>query len=67
MDANVLLTGIQTLGFPIVMVLIMAWYINKKDNSHKEEIDSLRETIENNTKVLSKLENVMSILIERKE
>jgi len=67
LDANILMEGVQTLGFPIVMVLLMGWYINKKDNGHKEEIDTLRETIENNTKVLLKLESVMTILIERKE
>ena len=52
MDANTIMQGIQTVGFPIVMVILMGWYINKKDNSHKEELNALRNTIESNTKIL---------------
>lgn len=66
MDANTIMQGIQTVGFPIVMVILMGWYINKKDNSHKEELNALRNTIESNTKILSKLESLMSMLIERR-
>lgn len=67
MDMNAVLQGIQSVGFPIVMVLLMGWYINKKDSSHKEEIDTLRKTIEGNTKILTQLESLMHLLIERKE
>lgn len=66
MDANTVLQGVQTVGFPIVMVLLMGWYINKKDVAHKEEILALRNTIDSNTKILSKLESLMTMIIERR-
>lgn len=67
MEANALIQGIQTVGFPIVMVLLMGWYINKKDTSHKEEIEALRNTIESNTQVITKLEAFLSMIIERRQ
>lgn len=57
---------IQTLGFPIFMVLIMGWYILKKDKQHHEEVQCLRKALESNTNVLAKLETLMSSLIERR-
>lgn len=57
---------IQTLGFPIVMVLVMGWYILKKDKQHHEEVQCLRKALESNTSVLTKLETLMSSLIERR-
>lgn len=66
MDANTIMQAVQTVGFPIVMVALMGWYINKKDNAHKEEIEALRNTIDSNTKILTKLESLMTMLIERR-
>lgn len=67
MEPNVIIQAVQTVGFPIVMVLLMGWYINKKDISHKEEIEALRETIDSNTKILTKLEALMQLIIERRK
>lgn len=58
---------IQMVGFPIVMVLLMGWYLTKKDKQHHEEVDSLRKALEANTSVLMKLETLMSSLIERRK
>lgn len=57
---------ISTLGFPITMCGVMAWYVkysqdesNKRIDSlnetHKEEVTSIKEALNNNTLVLQKL------------
>ena len=61
-------TLITTVGFPIAMCLLFAWYIYKrdekdsaKDSEHKEEVDKLSEAITNNTVVMEKLLKVLSL------
>lgn len=55
MDANVLITLISSVGFPIVACIGCGWYINKKDGQHKEEVDKFAEALNNNTLVIQKL------------
>lgn len=45
---NAILTGISTVGFPIVMCLII-FYQNEKT------IDTLKTTIDNNTSIIKEL------------
>ena len=52
---NELSTLISTLGFPIGMCLIMCYYINKINDTHKEETDKFADALNNNTVVLQKL------------
>ena len=52
---NDLATLISSLGFPIGMCLIMCYYVNKINNTHKEETDKFAEALSNNTVVLQKL------------
>lgn len=52
---NEISTLISTLGFPIGMCLIMCYYINKINDTHKEETDKFAEALNNNTVVLQKL------------
>ena len=61
-------TLITTVGFPIAMCLLFAWYIYKrderdsaKDSEHKEEVDKLSEAITNNTIVMEKILKVLSL------
>lgn len=46
---------ISSLGFPIVACIVLFWYITKKDDQHKEEVESLREALERNTSAIVKL------------
>ena len=49
---------VQILGngfFPIVVCGLLFWYVYKKDLQHKEEINELRKSIDNNTLVVQKL------------
>lgn len=63
MDYDVLMQFIQTLGFPIVVCCALFWYVNKQAESHKDEIDSLRETIQDNTTLLHEVKELISALI----
>ena len=46
---------ITTLGFPIACCCVLGWYIYRLQEMHKQETDALRETIDNNTKILERL------------
>lgn len=50
-----IMTAIQTLGFPIAMVFVCLWYINKQDTIHRDEVTKLSDAIANNTIIMQKL------------
>lgn len=52
---NDIITAISTVGFPIVMCLLM-WYMNdKQDARHREEVEKITEAVNNNTIAITKL------------
>ena len=66
MDFTNIAQLIGSLGFPIVCTIVCFWYIfkngeaqreliQKMQDSHKAEIEKLRETIDNNTQVMIKI------------
>ena len=55
MDTNALIQIISNLGFPIAMCGALFWYINKQTELHKEEMHELKQSIDNNTLVITKL------------
>ena len=55
MDANTIVTLIQSCGFPIVMCGAMAWYVKYQGDIHKKEIDAIRGSVDNYTKSLTRL------------
>lgn len=57
---NTILTGISTVGFPIVMCLII-FYQNEKT------IDTLKTTIDNNTSIIKELIAKIDTLINLKK
>ena len=58
---------ISSVGFPIVMCLIMVKLMSRMEESHKAEIDSLKDSLNNNTNVLTRLETMFSMLIRKEE
>lgn len=65
-DAKAIITLIQTVGFPIVMCGLMAWYVkyitdkNREEiaqerEAHKQEMNQVITAINNNTIVIGKL------------
>lgn len=55
MDFGSITQAISSLGFPIAVCLICFWYINKREEQNKAEIDKLSEAVNNNTLVMQKL------------
>lgn len=55
MDVNTISQLVGSVGFPIAMCIYLTYSNNKANESHKEEIDKLRETVENNTLAMIKL------------
>jgi preprotein translocase subunit YajC len=50
-----LMQAIGTYGFPIVMCLVLFWYIVKQNESHKVEIQQMTDALNNNTIALIEL------------
>ena len=55
MDWNAVIQLISTLGFPIVCCIALFWYMVKQRDLHKEEINELKKSIDNNTLILTRL------------
>ena len=59
MEINVILQAISTVGFPICACGALFWMINKQDESHKQEVNSLRAVLEANTQALTELKDMI--------
>lgn len=46
---------IGSLGFPIVCCIALFWYMVKQNQTHKQEVDELKDAINNNSIVMQKL------------
>lgn len=55
MDVTMLTDLVSNLGFPIVVCAAMFWYINKTEERHKEEVDTLRQALDANTQAVTQL------------
>ena len=75
MDWNLLLTFLQTIGFPICMCLAMGWFVYYMYNQnmeqiktltkeHQEETKELKGAIENNTIAITQMIEVIKGLKE---
>ena len=67
MDAQAYTNLISSVGFPIVMCLIMVKLMARMEERHKAEIDSLKDSLNNNTNVLTRLEAMFSMLIRKED
>ena len=65
MDVQVIGQLIASLGFPIVACCAMFWLVNKNEERHKDELDGMRKTIEDNTNVLSSIKELIQLLINK--
>lgn len=55
MDVTVLTQLVGSLGFPIVACFYLFYLHTKSEERHKEEVERLAESVDNNTKALNKL------------
>lgn len=67
MDIQVIGQLIASLGFPIIACGALFWYINKQSDHHKEEILSMRTTIEANTTVLAELKELIQVIVKKEK
>ena len=52
---------IQTVGFPIAVCVYLLYDRSKSDQLHKEEMDSVKEALNNNTNALTRILEVLHV------
>lgn len=57
---EVLVQLIGSLGFPIAVAAYMIWYNQKLNEQHKEEMDTLKDALVNNTLAIQKLSDLIT-------
>jgi len=62
MDIQTFMQVISTVGFPIACCIIMFWYLQKEQESHKEEMKTVTEALNKNTVVLTELKDLISMM-----
>ena len=45
MDLNGIIQAIGSLGFPIAMCVALFWYMIQQNQSHKEEMNALKDAV----------------------
>ena len=58
---DLILQAISTTGFPIMISLILLGYVNKQLETHKEETNSLKDVIAENTLAIAKLSTYLEV------
>lgn len=57
MEADAVIQLVGSLGFPIAMCILIFWFLMKETESHKEEVNMLRDVIAKNTEALIELKD----------
>lgn len=55
MDFSAVSQLISSVGFPIAACVALFWQMNKESTQHKEEMDALKESMNQNTLAITKL------------
>ena len=58
-NVDLIIQAISTVGFPIAMCVIMFWFLNKEQESHKAEMLDLKNVIAQNNEVLASLKQLI--------
>lgn len=67
MDAGQIMQAIGTLGFPIVACCALFYYLNKEQESHKEEMKAVTDALNRNTDALLELKTIITMLTGRRK
>ena len=59
MDFSSITTIISQVGFPIACCIYLIYSNNKQNDKNAEEIEKLRQTIDNNTKVMTEIKMML--------
>ena len=60
---NEIVTAVSTVGFPIVMCLMLLYYNRESQKLHKEEMTNLTQVLQDNNIILAKLKELLEIKI----
>lgn len=55
MEITEIVNMISTVGFPIAMCIMLCWYVKSTNDSYRQDIKSLQQSIDNNTAVMNKI------------
>jgi len=58
-NMDLIVQAIGSIGFPIVMTLIMFYFLNKEQENHKAEMNELKDVIAGNNEVLAQLKQLI--------
>lgn len=64
---STILQAISSVGFPIVMCIVMFWYIQKVEERHRQEIESLRNAINETKSAINNNTVVMNRMLDKME
>lgn len=64
MDATNIVSIISTVGFPIVMCLLVCWYAVKLNETHNDEVNTLAEVVNKNTDAISNLQTMLETILK---
>lgn len=64
---SAILQAISSVGFPIVMCIVMFWYIQKVEERHRQEIESLRNAINETKSAINNNTVVMNRVLDKME
>ena len=56
---DIVIQAIATVGFPAAMCIIMFYFLNKEQESHKVEMNDLKSVISQNNEVLASLKQLI--------
>lgn len=65
MDANVIITMVGSLGFPIVACIFMAIFFNKVNENYRQDIKDLSANHKSEMEEVTKAINNNNVLLER--
>lgn len=57
---NLVLQAISTVGFPIVICLILMYVLYQTEENHKKEISEMMKALENNTIAINHLTDIIN-------
>lgn len=66
-DIEAIVSLVSGVGFPVACCIALFWFMEKQGERHKQETDSLRDTIASNTKVLTELCTLIKMMTNEKE
>lgn len=56
---DVIIQAISTVGFPIACCCLMFWFLNKEQDTHKTEMNELKDVIAKNNEILASLKQLI--------